>query len=597
MKMSDLKKPVSLRRRRFALAPLGAAMLLATLNVQTAQAVTFELGEVEGSFDSSLSIGMSQRMSDRDQAYYSTGNGGTATSNTMDDGTLNFDKNDIFTKTFKGVHGLSLRHENLGLFVRGKYWYDFELNDGYQDHGNEVNSYTPGKLSDDGFHDLAKFSGAEILDAYVYGEFEVANTPLDLRLGRQVLSWGESTFIQGGINVINPVDVSAFRRPGAEIKEGLMPVNMLFASAGLTDNLSVEGFYQLEWEKTVVDGCGTLFSGADWAADGCDRLAFASTIPDSTNLAAGTFVNRSADQEPDDSGQFGLSSRYYADSIDTEFGAYYINYHSRTPYVSAFRSSTGPHPAVGGPNPFTGTYTVAYPEDLELLGLSYQTSVGTWALSGEISYHPDLPLQINGNDLLSAFLTDGNNPASPVNSRVAATPQGALVNGYDEYDVYQIQSTAIQFFDRVLGASRLSLAAEIGATYVEGLPDAESSSGGLPSNPRYGRATVFGSGAAGEEGYTTKFAWGYRVRASLAYKDVIAGINLTPTVAWSHDIEGNSPSPAQQFNEGSKSISIGLGADYMARYTANVSYTDFFGGDYNYLTDKDYLSLSLGVSF
>ncbi|MFT5720751.1 MAG: hypothetical protein ACI9W6_001051 [Motiliproteus sp.] len=603
MKMSDLKKPVSNRGRGFALAPLGAAMLLATLNVQTAQAVTFELGEIDGSFDSSLSIGMSQRMSNRDQAYYSVGNGGTATSNTMDDGTLNFDNNDVFTKTFKGVHGLSLRYENVGVFVRGKYWYDFELNDGDQAHGNVVNSYTPGKLSDDGFHDLAQFSGAEILDAYVYGEFEVANTPLDLRLGRQVLSWGESTFIQGGINVINPVDVSAFRRPGAEIKEGLMPVNMLFASAGLTDNLSVEGFYQLEWEKTVVDGCGTLFSGADWAADGCDRLAFkgdTAGITDATNLAAGLFVNRSADQEPDDSGQFGVSSRYYADSIDTEFGAYYLNYHSRTPYVSAFRSTQGPHTGPG--TTFDGTYTVAYPEDLELLGLSYQTSVGTWALSGEISYHPDLPLQINGNDLLGAFLTDGANPYSPVNSRVAASDVGALVNGYDEYDVYQIQTTAIQFFDRVLGASRLSLAAEIGATYVEGLPDAgdtvfHPTYGNLAANPRYGRATVFGSGAAGADGYTTKFAWGYRARASLAYKDVIAGINLTPSVAWSHDVEGNSPSPAQQFNEGSKAISLGLGADYMNRYTANVTYTDFFGGDYNYLTDKDNLSLSLGVSF
>ncbi|MEH6825607.1 MAG: DUF1302 domain-containing protein [Motiliproteus sp.] len=597
MKTTDLQKPVSLPGRSFALAPLGAAILLATLSAQPVHAVTFSLGEVEGSFDSSLSIGASWRAAGRDKAYYSIGNGGAAPSNTMDDGTLNFDKHDAFTKTFKGVHGLSLRYENIGAFVRGKYWYDFELKDGDQDHGNVVNSYTPGKLSDDGFHDLAKFSGAEILDAYIYGEFEVANTPIDLRLGRQVISWGESTFIQGGINTINPVDVSAFRRPGAEIKEGLMPVNMLFASAGLTDNLSVEGFYQLEWEKTVVDGCGTLFSGADWAADGCNRLAFGSSLPDKFNLtgipgiAPTTFADRTAaDQEPDDSGQFGLSTRYFAESIDTEFGAYYINYHSRLPYVSAIRAA-GAHPAFGGTAAFTGQYTVAYPEDLELFGLSYQTSVGSWALSGEVSYHPDLPLQINGNDLLVAFLTD-NPLASPAGVKFAGTSTGSLINGFDEYDVYQIQTTAIQFFDRVLGASRLSFAAEIGATYVEGLPDATES-----GNVRYGRATVFGSGAIGEDGYTTEFAWGYRARASLAYNDVFAGINLTPSLAWSHDVDGNSPSPAQQFNEGSKAISLGLGADYMNLYTANISYTNYFGGDYNFLTDKDNLSMSLGVSF
>jgi hypothetical protein len=66
-----------------------------------------------------------------------------------------------------------------------------------------------------------------------------------VRLGKQVVSWGESTFIGGGINSINPIDVSAFRRPGAEIKEGLIPVNMFYVSQSLTDNLSAEGFYQI----------------------------------------------------------------------------------------------------------------------------------------------------------------------------------------------------------------------------------------------------------------------------------------------------------------------------------------------------------------
>jgi hypothetical protein len=62
-----------------------------------------------------------------------------------------------------------------------------------------------------------------------------------VRLGKQVVSWGESTFIGGGINSINPIDVSAFRRPGAEIKEGLIPVNMFYVSQSLTENLSAEG--------------------------------------------------------------------------------------------------------------------------------------------------------------------------------------------------------------------------------------------------------------------------------------------------------------------------------------------------------------------
>ena len=34
-----------------------------------------------------------------------------------------------------------------------------------------------------------------------------------------MINWGESTFIQGGINAINPVDVSALRVPGAELRD------------------------------------------------------------------------------------------------------------------------------------------------------------------------------------------------------------------------------------------------------------------------------------------------------------------------------------------------------------------------------------------
>ena len=59
-----------------------------------------------------------------------------------------------------------------------------------------------------------------------------------------------------------------------EIKEGLIPVNMLYVSQSLTDSLSMEAFYQLEWDQTVIDNCGTFFAPSDTAADGCnDRLA------------------------------------------------------------------------------------------------------------------------------------------------------------------------------------------------------------------------------------------------------------------------------------------------------------------------------------
>ena len=155
--------------------------------------------------------------------------GGTALSRTSDDGRLNFKKGETFSKIFKGIHDLELKYGDTGVFVRGKYWYDYELKD-------EDREFKP--ISDHNRKEGAKSSGAQILDAFVYHNYSLGDLPGTVRAGKQVVSWGESTFIGNSINSINPIDVSAFRRPGAEIKEGLIPVNMFYVSQSLTDNLS-----------------------------------------------------------------------------------------------------------------------------------------------------------------------------------------------------------------------------------------------------------------------------------------------------------------------------------------------------------------------
>ena len=139
-------------------------------------------------------------------------------------------------------------------------------------------------LLDIGAKDGAKPGAPGQREAVIGAEAEIApalaDQPGSVRLGKQVVSWGESTFIQNGINSVNPVDVSAFRRPGAEVKEGLIPVNMFFVQQSLTESLSAEAFYQLEWDQTVVDNCGTFFAQPDVVADGCtDNLRLLTNNP------------------------------------------------------------------------------------------------------------------------------------------------------------------------------------------------------------------------------------------------------------------------------------------------------------------------------
>ena len=187
----------------------------------------------------------------------------------------------MYTLVFKGLHDLDLRYKDFGFFTRFKYWYDYALDQNEVPHGNFPNGYIPDtKLSDDGFSNLGSFKGLALLDAYLYYSFNAGKVPIDLRLGRQVVSWGESTFIQNGVNVINPVDVSALRRPGADLKEALLPVGMLFGSFGLTNSLSMEAFYQFEWQRTELDACGTMFSTADPAAEGCEATTLFNSFTD-----------------------------------------------------------------------------------------------------------------------------------------------------------------------------------------------------------------------------------------------------------------------------------------------------------------------------
>jgi len=635
--------------------PKTLALAVALGTAAPAYAVNFNIGELEGQFDSSMSVGASWSMADRDMDLVGNANGGTGYTQTGDDGRLNFKKGETFSKIFKGVHDLELRYRDSGAFVRGKYWYDFELKD---------ESRLFKDISDEGRKQLAKVSGAEILDAFLYHNYSISDLPGTVRVGKQVVSWGESTFIGNSINSINPVDVSAFRRPGAEIKEGLIPVNMVYLSQSLTDRLSMETFYQLSWKQTVVDNCGTFFSSNDVAANGCnDNYRFlnsdlvtllggvdglnqlmpgwAPVSPSDVGIShnqEGMQIRRGKDNTARDDGQWGLALRWQGDN--TEYGAYFMNYHSRTPFLSVQNADAsaltmanigaamqGIYNAMGtskfaGGVPAdwrdsgnawitgvsspgfaglraeaqklagaalavgNGSYFMDYPEDIRLYGLSFSTVLPTGtAWQGEISYRPNAPVQINTQDMTLALIN-----AVPG----GASAPGAIQKGYDRKEITQVQTTFTHFFDQVLGASRVTLVGEVGFAHVGGL-----------GSTRYGRDAIYGSPESdvdptardvyGWNGFVTSNSWGYRLRALADYNSVFAGVNLTPNITFSHDVDGYGPNGL--FNEGAKAVSIGLDAVYQNTYTASLSYTDFFGGDYNTLVDRDFLAFSVGVNF
>lgn len=610
----------------------GACLVAASLvSPLPATAVQFESGDFSGSFDNTISYGATWRVEDRDPdllGLASTtmpngsippgGLGGRAFSVNGDDGNLNYDKG-LVSSVVKLTSELAIEHPSgYGAFVRGTAFYDFENEDGSR-----------GKidLTDEAL-DLVG-SDVDLLDAYVFGSFDVGENavPVDVRVGNQVVSWGESTFIQNGINVINPVDVAAIRVPGAELREALLPVNMIWGSAGVTLNSSVEAFYQFEWEQTEPDPSGSYFSTNDFATGGGSKLMLGfGRVPDiipfgpaaAASVGAtpvGVAAPRGPDDEASDSGQFGLAYRVYLPELaDTELGFYYINYHSRLPIISA-RTGTLAGLASGD---YIGSaqYFTEYPEDIQLLGVSFNTSVGTtgWALQGELSHKLDVPLQVDDVELLFAALSPLAGPEAAagmpgVGTLLAGTNQVApggvgfntVIPGFIERDVTQVQMTATRVLANVMGADQMALVGEIGVTHVNDMPSKSELRLEVPGTSTSGNPahTLAGVQPATEDigNFADATSAGYQIRTQLTYNNAIGPVALSPSLAFRHDFSGNSPGPGGNFLEGRKAVTLGLEANLRNQWTAELSYTSFFGaGRLNLINDRDFISFNLKYS-
>ena len=223
------------------------AGLAALLFGMPASAQGFPGGDMSATANFTFTHGLTFRASERDD---------TLTSANSDDGDRNYARG-LVSNTSSLTTELEITSGNLDLFVRMHGFVDFE-------NLNGVRESTP--LSDEA-KDVAA-QGFRLLDFYASGAFDPGGVPLDLRIGNQVLNWGESTFVPNGINVINPFDVSRLRTPGAELRDALLPVPMVYAAVEPVPDLSVEGFYQFGWEKTEIDPVGTYFSSNDYVGAG-----------------------------------------------------------------------------------------------------------------------------------------------------------------------------------------------------------------------------------------------------------------------------------------------------------------------------------------
>ena len=256
----------------------------------------------------------------------------------------------------------------------------------------------------------------------------------------------------------------------------------------------------------------------------------------------------------------------------------------------------------------SASYWTAYPEDLDLYGISFNTTIGTWSLGGEVSYRPDLPLQIDDVEILLAALTPLNiliaAPVARYQSQLGEFAPGEEIQGWHPNDSWQAQMTLTKLFGPgvLFGASQIVFVTEVGFNAVPDLHaqnvlrynGSGTDSGGGPDVT----SGHFNNPETELAGFADDFSWGYRLIARFDYYNAIGAVTVSPRIAWAHDVDGTTPGPGGSFIDGRKTLTIGVGFNYLDKWIFDLAYTDYEGGGrYNLLRNRDFFAASVRYSF
>lgn len=580
-------------------AAIAVFLLVALFYTPTFALELYENDSVSVSLDTSLSWGMQFRVHDRDNELIGTPEGGNLRDVNSDDGNLNFDKG-VVSNAARITPELSIRGNQWGGFFRGTAFYDWEL---------MQNDRERTQLTDDAKDEAG--AKAEFLDAYVYGSHDIGAMPCNLRVGRQVINWGESLFIGNSINTLNPIDVTQLRVPGSELKEALKPLGSVYGSLGITGGLSFEAVYMFEWDKTNLDPLGTYWSTSDSIGPGAFKIITGyGAFPDAENAPVSQSpmaIPRGDDVEADDQGQYGLAMRYFSDTVETEFSAYFINYHSHIPSLNVKTATMDGIMAAavfGDLDTFwaTNEYSFEYVKDVRLFGLAFSTNLWGAAIQGEVSHRKDMPLAIDANEVFFAatgVISDVFAQNNQVGNYYLQPEQN--IKGYILRDVTQAQVSMIKNLGRGLGMDTWNLLGEIGYTHVHDMPDKNELR--LAGVEQVSGNEILGLIAHGlpiedDDRFADADSAGYVLMLQTTKNDAFWSVNLRPRIAWSNDFYGNAPASIGTFQEGRQAVTLGITADYLLSWQIDISYTDYFGnGRYNALNDRDVIGFSIKYQF
>lgn len=504
----------------------GALTLLMVGSAQGLMAASFDLSnpDYRVRWDNTVRYNLGMRMDNQDRRIMNTPN--------YDESDGKFDKGDIVTNRLDVLSEFDFSYLNeWGARLSAAGWYDQAY------HDDKVRSHIPGYATS--YHDntysdevkrYVRGPSGEILDAFVWRNFSIGDTPVNVKVGRHTNYWGEGLLF--GAHAVSysqaPSDgVKASTSPGIETKEVFLPVGQVSAKAQVTDHLSVAAQYFYEWQPTRIPYGGTYFGGADPLFEGPDQLPLAPN---------GSTFQRQDSRFGRDGRNWGVMAKLNVEELESTFGAYYRQFDDYQPWLAPQIKAA------------VGTYRVIYPRGVKLAGLSFSRVINTVAVGSELSYRMGGALNATG---VSELDDEG--------------PRG---------DTIHFVANAVYGMPRNFIANNSTLVGEFAYSHLQRVTEHKELYKGV-GNAACTDARTPGIKGSGDEsdGCSSKNYYGVAVNYTPQYISIFPSWDLDVPLTVNYGLHGNAAS-AGGGSEGALAYSLGLKATYAQLYEFGLRYAD-----------------------
>ena len=574
--------------KKLKLLPLaGVAMAMLASN---ANALSWEGENYTGSFTSTLGASVAVRTQSpgcNQVVAGATGEGAPtgclAQGMAQDQGDLNYKKGKPFSEAIRGTHELLLVNPDNDLTLMARYsWVsDFATNTSgiVSNDGTQQGPAMPGAAKN-----AMRFTGF-LQDAWIGKGFDLNGEKARVKVGNQVMNWGESLFFGGGINGVNPINYQRAATPGTLVKDTLLAQPAVNFSTALGKGYSVETYYQFGYAPSYFPPVGSYWSTGYGLGAGAYNYAGESIAPG----ASGYYANNINQPSQWAQGQFGGALRWQPESTQINLAAYAMNYIDKAPQLTFA-------PAGDGYANGAGSQSWNYLKNRQLFGVSMNAPVGEWTVASELSFRPKDAVTVNSYqnycgtvDMTTYAITKGSNSCTNQSQKYQAAINGS-------YTLTPSNSGGILSF---LGAQGGNVFAEYtGVMYPQmqkAYANGTVATGGLPNGYQYGYST----GTATPLG--TKFSSGAGIDLSVNYDNkIIEGWLVTPEIFYQQAFAGYTPNSSMQFVQGNASASAIVSfARNAGGWAAQLNYTQFLGPNtyQNIYRDRSFFAVSGSYTF